>query len=266
MFRDARRQADRVAGRIPHDAIFAGLELVMLAALALAVARLVFTIATPVGPFGNWVPPRQGTATVDPGMLGSFDPFFRTTANGGEAIVSTLGLSLLGTRVDTVSGRGSAIIATEDGKQASYAIGDTVVPGVVLKSVAFDAVVLDRGGTTESLFLDQSSGPTPVTPETARPADRERAGIQPRLAADLMATPRLRGSTITGYVLNPKGSGAAFAAAGLLPGDVLINVDGTPVAELGDPANLARRLDGGGVAVGLERGGSVVKLGIGNAP
>jgi general secretion pathway protein C len=122
----------------------------------------------------------------------------------------------------------------------------------------------------ESLFLDQSSGGAPVTPDTApsvtaRPANAVPATIRPRLAADIMVTPRLRGSTITGYVLNPKGSGAAFAAAGLLPGDVLVSVDGTPVTEVADPSSLARRLDAGGVAVGLERGGGVIKLGIGSA-
>jgi len=270
MLREARRQADRVAGRIPHDAIFAGLEYLMLAAVAMAVARLVWTIVTPVGPFGNWAPPAKVAAMVDTAALGSFDPFFRTAAGGGDAAVSTLGLTLLGTRVDMVSGRGSAIIATEDGKQSSFAVGEAVLPGVVLKSVAFDAATLDRNGALESLFLDQSSGGAPVTPDTApsvtaRPANAVPATIRPRLAADIMVTPRLRGSTITGYVLNPKGSGAAFAAAGLLPGDVLVSVDGTPVTEVADPSSLARRLDAGGVAVGLERGGGVIKLGIGSA-
>jgi general secretion pathway protein C len=262
MLVEARRQADRVAGRIPHDAIFAGLEYLMLAALALAVARLVWTVATPVGPFGSWAPPARGGAMVDTASLGNFDPFFRSATTGGETAVSTLGLTLLGTRVDMVSGRGSAIIATEDGKQASYGVGETVVPGVVLKSVAFDEVVLDRGGVAESLFLDQSTGSPVVTPETTGIGGGP-AITRPRLAADVMVTPRMKGTTITGYVLNPKGSGAAFAAAGLQPGDVLVSVDGTPVAGLGDPAALARKLDAGGVAVRLERGGSVINLGIG---
>lgn len=263
MLVEARRQADRVAGRIPHDAMFAGLEYLMLAALALAVARLVWTIATPVGPFGAWTPAVRPTAIADSAAAGTFDPFFRSTDAGGGADVSTLGLLLLGTRVDTVSGRGSAIIGTEDGKQASYAVGETVQPGVVLKSVSFDNVVLDRGGSSESLFLDQSSGGTPVTPENTVVAGRAEAIGRPRLAADVLVTPRMNGSTITGFVLNPKGSGTAFAAAGLQPGDVLVSVDGTPVAALGDPATLTRRLDSGGVAVGIERGGSVINLGIG---
>jgi general secretion pathway protein C len=271
MLREARRQADRVADRIPHDAIFAGLELLMLAALAGALARLIWTVATPVGPFGNWVPAARARSAVDIASLGDIDPFFRNTMSDAGPAVSTLGLTLLGTRVDTVSGRGSAIIAGEDGKQSSYGIGETVVPGVILKSVEFDAVVLDRAGVSESLFLDQSAGGSPVTPAApsratqATPPAKAVPGNRPRLAADVLVTPRLRGSTITGYVLNPKGSGAAFAAAGLQAGDVLISIDDRPVAELGDPSSLARRLDAGGVVVGLERGASVVKLGIGNA-
>lgn len=266
MLVEARRLADRVAGRIPHDAILRALELLMLTALAFAVARLVWTIATPVGPFGAWTAAAPAAARVDPALLGSFDPFFKGSATSGETAVSTSGLVLLGTRVDTVSGRGSAIIATEDGVQSSFGVGEAVVPGVTLKSVGFDEVVLDRGGVAESLFLDQSSGGPPVTPQGAPAIGAPPAPAlapAPRLAADIMVTPRLRGSTVTGYVLAPKGSGAAFSAAGLLPGDVLVSIDGTPVANIGDPSSLTRRLDAGGVGVAIERGGSTINLRIG---
>lgn len=263
-----RRQANGFARRIPDHAILAGAEALMLVALSLVGAQLMWTIVTPVDPFGDWQPRRADAAqAVDPAMLAGFDPFFRTADASAPTAVSTLALSLLGTRVDTVSGRGSAIIATEDGKQSSFMVGEEVVPGVRLKSVGFDEVVLDRGGSAESLFLDQSGSAAPVTPAGAGDppvAATAPGGSRARLAADIMVTPRLNGSTISGYVLAPKGSGAAFAAAGLRAGDVLVSVDGAAVSTIADPASLARRLDAGDVAIGIERGGQTIAMRIGS--
>lgn len=129
--------------------------------LAVALARLVWAAATPSGPMGDWrgAPPPAAAAATPAG----FDPFFRA-APGDAAAVSDLDLVLVGTRVDTVSGRGSAIIATPDGQQASYLVGEAVLPGVTLKSVAFDTVTLARGGRDERLFLDQSEPPAGAAP------------------------------------------------------------------------------------------------------
>lgn len=63
-----------------------------------------------------------------------------------------------------------------------------------------------------------------------------------------MIIPRLRGNVLNGYILAPKGSGAAFAAAGLKTDDVLVRIDGASVANTGDPAALAYKLDAGGFA------------------
>ena len=255
--RDAvKRQADRLAGGIAPGPLLTTLEFALLGALGLALARLAWAIVTPVDPVGNWQPQRS-LAAPDTSIIGSFDPFFRQASDAATE-VSSLGLTLLGTRVDTVSGRGSAIIGGSDGVQSSYAVGDEISPGVRLVEVSFDAVTIDSGGRRESLFLDQSSGSAPVTPQSA--------GVvtQARLAADILVTPRLQGTAITGYVLTPKGSGTAFLAAGLQPGDVLISVDGAPVASITDPGALTRRLDAGGVGITVERAGSRVNLQIGN--
>ena len=42
------------------------------------------------------------------------------------------------------------------------------MPGVVLESVAFDNVTIDRGGTSEQIFLDQST-PAPAPPPGGGP-------------------------------------------------------------------------------------------------
>jgi general secretion pathway protein C len=126
---------------------------------------------------------------------------------------------------------------------------------VRLVAVAFDSVTLARDGVNETLFLDQSSGPVPVTPAADAGTPTQS---RPRLLADLALVPRLDGTRVTGFILNPKGSGQAFAAAGLQAGDVLVAVDGQSVAQVRDPAVLAQRLDGGGAQVTIERGGKPI--------
>lgn len=238
------------------------LELLVLAILAWQTARLIWAVATPTTPIGNWQAAQQSPVTTDRTVMGSFDPFFRQAVND-DAVVSSLGLTLLGTRVDTVSGRGAAIIGTSDGVQTSVAVGDTIQPGVTLTAVSFDSVTISRDGVPEKLFIDQSSGSPPVTPDSADGESTIAAGSGARLAADVTITPRLNDGTLTGYVLTPKGSGASFAAAGLLPGDVLVSVDGATVTSLKDVAGLTRQLDAGGISIGVERGGKLVTLRIG---
>lgn len=248
----------------------------LLAALAAAMlARLLWALFTPAGPLGT-PPPPTAPAAIDPQAMAAFDPFFRNLAAGPDTL-SSLDLILMGTRVDRASGRGSAIIALPDETQSSFAVGDEVLPGVRLAQVAFDSIVLDNGGSREALFLDQSlPAPSPTSPAPGNQAPASQAPsdapgsaaqppTQPRLAADLQAVPRITDGQISGLVLTPKGSGAAFSAAGLQAGDVLTRVDGVAVASLGDPAALARRLDAGGLTLDLERGGQprTVRLGSG---
>ncbi|GGI91525.1 hypothetical protein GCM10007973_29760 [Polymorphobacter multimanifer] len=256
----ALRQASLLPDTLPAQ-ILRGAELALLLLAGLLLARLGWALLTPAGPFGT---PRgaPALAAIDPAALGRFDPFFRTRAEAAPAAVSNLDLTLVGTRVDGASGRGSAILVLPDDTQASIGVGEEIVPGVRLVAVAFDSVTLDNGGNREELFLDQS-GPVPagasVRIDTA-PRLADRPSDRPRLAADLQATPRIADGRITGFVLSTKGSGTAFAAAGLQPGDVLVSVDGAPVANLGDPAALVRRLDAGGLSVQIERGGRALSL------
>ncbi len=249
-------------------------EWALLALLALAVARLGWAVVTPMGPVGGWQPAAAAPVQAQAGAGAGFDPFFRSAGVAGAAALSSLDLVLMGTRVDQASGRGSAIIALPDEMQLSFAVGEEILPGVRLVAVGFDVVTIDNGGTREQLFLDQSApaggGAATALPATLVPppaAGREVVSMAPRLAADLQVMPRMEGTVITGLVLTPRGSGMAFAAAGLQPGDVLVSVDGTGITALmttlGDPAALVRRLDAGGVRLGLERGGQAVNVTLG---
>jgi general secretion pathway protein C len=96
----------------------------------------------------------------------AIDPFFPQAGTAADA-VSSLDLVLVGTRVDAASGRGSAIIATPDGRQQSIGVGEEIMPGVRLAAVDFESVTLDRGGARETLYIDQSTPQPAPAPASA---------------------------------------------------------------------------------------------------
>lgn len=100
-------------------------------------------------------PPFSAPAMADRGLLARLDPFFPVRADpAGSLPVTALPISLHGVRADSATGRGSAIIASGDGVQKVYAVGETLADGVTLAAIAADHVVIDRGGTREALWLD----------------------------------------------------------------------------------------------------------------
>jgi general secretion pathway protein C len=123
----------------------AAVEVVLVLLLATQAARLVWTVVAPAPP----PPPVAGAAQADLAILAQFNPFLGLdTPAGGRA--SGDGLRLYGIRADG-AGRGSAIIGSSDGRQASYLVGETIAPGVTLQAVEENHVVLSRGGTPSKL-------------------------------------------------------------------------------------------------------------------
>lgn len=276
-------RARRLLRRVPRTTVYTALELALLSLLALQSARLIWAIVTPVDPVGDWrtaeslrrLPPTSGA-------LG-FDPFFRLSG-GGTAIVTSLNLQLFGVREDRASGRGSAIIAIPDGTQHSFAVGDEIMPGVRLVAVGFDSVTIDRGGTAEQLFLDQSQPAEMVAPGRPQVGAGQPEGVIPmpalpppppppqgtatptpapnpvNLSGQVRYQPRLDNGRVSGVTVNPSGSGDAFRAAGLRPGDVIVAVNGQRVTSADQARSLAGRIRGNSVAVEVERGGETVSL------
>ena len=183
---DARARA--LLRRLPRTNVYSAFELLLLAALAVQCARLVWTVATPVGPLGDWRPAQAGFAGSPSAVLQGFDPFFRLSGvDGKPAIVTSLQLTLFGTRLDEAMGGGSAIIAGPDGVQQSVPVGQEIMPGVRLKAVAFDHVTIDRGGAEEDLFIAQGDPANPGAAPTSSTAPPDRMG---RRLRPLPATPR----------------------------------------------------------------------------
>lgn len=265
--------------RPPRD-IWPLLLVLLLGALLLwQSVRLLWTLIVPLSPLGAWQPQTAVIASVAErrALFAGLDPFFRGGAQGPtSANVTALGLTLYGINLNEATGGGSAIIATDDGVQSSYAVGDEIAPGVTLAGIAFDHVLLDRGGARESLFLDQSGDAPVATPATPLPAPTPEIGsaggaapaaggeMSPAaLKAGVGFAPRTEDGRVTGLVVQPQGDGAVFRAAGLRPGDVVRSVNGRPIASAADAASLASQFaPGARVSLEIERGASVVPVAI----
>jgi general secretion pathway protein C len=262
--------------RLPRTNVYSAAEIVLLALLAVQCARLVWVIVTPVTPLGDWRPAQPGGAAASSDLLRSFDPFFRLSGSDAPPqAVTSLQLTLYGIRVNEATGGGSAIIATPDGTQNSYSVGDEIMPGATLKAVAFDHISIDRGGTVEDLYIDQSKPvpaieplPAGASPTTGAPRvtlqDLNSRGLSlGQIRSGIGFIPRVDDGKVTGLVLRPNGDGQAFAKAGLQQGDIVTEVMGKPVTGPEDIAKLNGQFDNGGIlSLMVERGGQKIPIGI----
>lgn len=257
--------------RLPVVNVYSVAELALMAVLAVQGARLLWVIVTPVSPLGEWRPLAPAIAGSPAAILEGFDPFFRLQGQqAAPAAVTTLQLTLFGTRLDEASGRGSAILAGPDGVQRSVSVGEEVQPGVTLKAVAFDHITIDRGGATEDLYLDQSDAPPAAAgaPASGAPSVQAPGSVPPaggvaigQLRSDIGFIPRLDGGRVSGLVVRPMGSGAAFRAAGLREGDIVTALGGRPVTGPGDLDRLAADFaQGGSLSITVERGDQTLPL------
>jgi len=264
----------RLFRRLPRYSLLSLTELLLLTVLAVQCARLIWVTVTPVGPLGAWQPAGgPDLARARAALASGFDPFFRLGRTQGPAVVTSLQLKLFGVRVDEATGRGSAIIAGPDNVQTSYAVGEAIQPGVTLKSVAYDSVVIARGGADETLYLDQSGAAPLAAPSVAAAENSEvlsaPAGVSRApgtvgladLQSNLNLAPRQSGGRVTGLV--PRGDPTFLASIGLRPGDVIVQVGGRPIAgpeDLERAASALRR--GGNLSIAVERGAQVVPIAI----
>jgi general secretion pathway protein C len=249
-------------------------EKLLLAVLALQLARLIWVLLTPVGAFGPWEG-RQAqllSASARQALFASFDPFFRTGApQAGNGVVTSLALTLYGVRLNEGTGQGSAILATPDGIQNSYAVGDEIMPGVVLKAVSFDHVTIDRGGVEEQVFLDQSQtepaiggpadgpGSAPEGEVAPSPVPGRDAPSADAVKRDIGFFPRTQNGRVTGLVLSPRGPG--FQYAGFQAGDIVTQINGQPIGSAGDLASLQNQIvPGARLSLTVERGAVTVPI------
>lgn len=226
-------------------------------------------------------PGASSHSPADASIFQRFDAFFRTggqsslaEATGAEAAQ----MRLYGVRAGA-DGAGSAIIGLADGRQMSVTVGEEVSPGLVLRAVGPDFVTLARGASLSRLiFMEAPAGapappPPPPTPQVVAPggAASTPAGVAPpnrgglpggvvdaaALVREAGLRPRMNGLRINGFTVGAQG-GAALAATGLEPGDVVLAVNGMSLTSLERIEDLRSSLsENPSAEIRYERGGQV---------
>ena len=198
-----------------------------------------------------------GLATADP-----------TTQDPANAPLSSANLVLAGTIATQDPKHGIAIISA-GGPSKVYSVGDNV-SGASLYSVYLDRVILDRGGTLETLVLprqlpgDRSQASarrlgvnqrTVTAVENVRRMVQQDPGILDQVMRTVASYDNAAGK-LRGFRAYPGRNRAIFNKLGLKPGDLVTAINGQP---LDDPQrsqevfNTIQTSDH--VTVTLERGG-----------
>lgn len=241
-----------VLARRAVEATLAGLLLVQLGSAAWP-----FMVAPPA-------PPASAAPAADASIFQRFDAFFRTGEAGvlaGTQPDAAGQMRLYGVRAGG-AGQGSAIIGLADGRQVSVAVGEAVEPGLVLREVGPDHVVLARGAALTRLEFGEvplgapQPPPPPEGDQVVAPPPAPAAVDPARLAAALR--PRVRGLGMSGLTIVEGPDAGLFRGAGLQAGDVILAVDGTELNSPQAVADLRGRLaEQASVDIRYERDGEI---------
>ncbi len=215
----------------------------------------VITGATLFGTYAGTKPPGELAIPIDPGPI-------------SDVPETTLDLTLKGTIWDSDHDRAVAIIEYRN-EEKVYSIGDPVVAGATLYLVEPHRVILQRtGGRLEELNLAE---PSQIS-ATARPRARLlrqlnrgnnqrntvlRAAVNSGALSEIIRPqPHFADSQLKGYRIYPGRQRRTFAELGFRPGDLATSINGVPLTDPEQSANLLSGLDQGSqVTVTVERNG-----------
>ena len=223
-------------------------------------------------------PPR----TVDIATIVNAHLFGEASATAGAAdpnsvAASQMPLFLVGTIANTDPTLGYAIIGDSPATAKVYGVGKTITGGTKLHSVYPDRAILDRGGKLEALLLPkkfQGGGMSAAAPSGANTADpmlgdrlRQLATSNPAAITDVMRPqPVFANGQQRGYRVYPGRSRAVFNRLGLLPGDLVTAINGTPLDDPSRGMDVLQTLNSAPTAtVTIERNGTTVQVNINNA-
>ena len=255
--------------------------------LGRALADLVWALV-PLPEGARWRPPpppaAHAAAPVDVNAIAAAGLFGKYQAPAaGTALLSApetpLNLVLIGLLADDREQYSRALIS-QNGEEASYAVGDDIARGVTLQAIFPDRVILLRNGRMETLPLDRDRtapgsplpGPVQAPPPSASNEDatpplaqvRDEILKDPGKASEYVRIqPANVAGQLHGYRVYPGRDRGAFTAAGLRPGDLVTAVNGV---QLDDPAKALQLLgdlgQAGQVNLVVERGGQSQNISI----
>lgn len=193
------------------------------------------------------------------------DPSPAAATGTGPAPPTSLGLVLVGVFAREEPEGGRAIIGESAAAARLHAVGATLPGGARLLEVYGDRVILGVGGARETLFM----------PRTATPGLSTATAAVPPLAAPMPPAPGampdpnqlvrwqavLKDGLIAGVRVYPGERGELFERIGLQAGDLVVEINGTPVASEADAAQFAQTLAASpSSTLRVERGGQLQEV------
>jgi len=187
-----------------------------------------------------------------------------------------LSLVLAGTVAHADPKLGYAILGESAASARVYAVGKTVAGGAKLHAVYPDRVILERGGKLESLLLPKqftgggmgaAAVPAPGQDPMLGQRLQELAAQNPGAITEIIRPqPVFANGQQRGYRVYPGRNRQQFSRLGLMPGDLVTAINGTP---LDDPARgmeiLQSMNSATQVTVTVERNGQSTQVSINNA-
>ncbi|MEW6445598.1 MAG: type II secretion system protein N [Pseudomonadota bacterium] len=146
-----------------------------------------------------------------------------------------------------LTGAELALISASGQPERVYRVGAALPGGARLHAVREDHVLIERAGVIERLALPKQ-GLEPSAPDrsAAAPADGLshllRGGSMAELSRSFRIEPVVEGGSLLGYRLRALRDPAMLQALGLEPDDILVSVNGRPLAQANDLPGLIKDL------------------------
>lgn len=165
--------------------------------------------------------------------------------------------------------KGLAIIGESAQSAKVFAVGSMVRPGTKLHAVYIDKVILDRGGNLEALALPKRTmaalvinRPPPPQQNQAAENLRRMAETNPSAFAEIIRPqPVFANGVQRGYRVYPGRNRAQFSKLGLVPGDLVLSINGTPLDDPQRGMEIFNTIGSAGqVNVTVERNGQTQEL------
>jgi general secretion pathway protein C len=183
-------------------------------------------------------------------------------------------LVLKGTIASALPEYSVAVIADGSARQKVYAIGDSLGSGTTLHAVYADRVVLNENGALTNLRLPTEFSDSPVAVRRTTSTIRQSAATDDqdslrnvvtqnltKLTDVIRPTPYLVDGQPAGYRVYPGRNKRQFAALGLRPGDLIMDINGQALT---DPTQAMQIFESLGtldeVSVTVERNGQAESL------
>jgi general secretion pathway protein C len=188
-----------------------------------------------------------------------------------------MNLVLAGTIAHADPEKGFAIVGESAATARVYAVGKTITGGTKLHSVYPDRVILDRGGKLEALILPkkfQGGGMSAAPPVVAAAPDPMVGQRLQNLAAQnpgaitevIRPQPVFANGQQRGYRVYPGRNRQQFSQLGLMPGDLVTAINGTPLDDPARGMEILQSINSAAqVTVTVERNGQSTQVSINTA-